>query len=204
MGGKDNQAYTKAATLVERRIALGRPKSAKRKALEDEGLLRWSSGTTERRGREPAPASTSARAARTWPGTASAGTSSSARATSSGRSVRRIESWSLSVGAASVGPVSLSVARRWRLVLSPTPLRYTTSHFVICCPAETTVVCGTRLTGPRCHRISPSIVPRPVRCLRAAARLMAARSQCTFLTVCPARTRCFIHTACVTLRSYQW
>lgn len=36
-GGKDNQAYTKAATLVERlRIALGRPKSAKRKALEDE------------------------------------------------------------------------------------------------------------------------------------------------------------------------
>ncbi len=36
-GGKDNQAYHPAAALVERvRIALGKPKSAKRKALEAE------------------------------------------------------------------------------------------------------------------------------------------------------------------------
>ena len=36
-GGKDNQAYHPAAALVEKvRIALGKPKSAKRKALEAE------------------------------------------------------------------------------------------------------------------------------------------------------------------------
>ena len=36
-GGKDNQAYRPAAALVEKiRIALGKPKSAKRKALEAE------------------------------------------------------------------------------------------------------------------------------------------------------------------------
>ena len=47
-GGKDNQSYHSAAALVEKvRIALGKPKSSKRKALEAEvanGVVSWRTG----------------------------------------------------------------------------------------------------------------------------------------------------------------